>query len=340
MYEGVREKIRGVLGAAQKEEIIFTRGATEAINLVATSFERSKLKEGDEILISEMEHHANIVPWQLAAKQTGAKIKVIPFDDRGVLEMDAFHELLNERTRVVAVTHVSNALGTVNPIREITDAAHRVGACVLVDGAQSAPHMPIDVQALGCDFFVCSGHKMLGPSGVGVLYGRYDLLASMTPYHGGGEMIDQVTFEETTFDDPPYRFEAGTPPIAQVIGLGAAIDYIQAIGVDKIHAWEQHLLAEAQARLTQGVPGLKVIGTAPERAGLISFVIDGLHPFDIGMILDQEGIAVRIGHHCTQPIMRHFNVPATVRASFAPYNRVEDIDALVRGLRLAHDLLA
>jgi cysteine desulfurase/selenocysteine lyase len=339
LFEGVREQVRTFLNAARKEEIVFVRGVTEAINLVATSFSRGPLKAGDEVVISEMEHHANIVPWQLACAQVGATLRVVPIDDNGDLRLDALQDLLNPRTKIVSLTHVSNALGTVNPIAQIAPMVHAVGALLMVDGAQSAAHMPVDVQALGCDFYTCSGHKMLGPSGVGVLYGRYACLAEMPPYQGGGDMIQTVTFEGTTYEDPPHRFEAGTPPIAEVIGLGEALRYIEALGRPAIHAWEEGLLAEVCERLPREVPGLRLIGAPRERSGLVTFVVDGVHPFDLGTLVDHEGVAIRVGHHCAQPVMRRFGVPATARVSFAPYNTREEIDVLVRALRSALSLL-
>ena len=331
-YEAAREKVRHFLNAAEAEEIIFVRGTTEAINLVASSYGRANLKAGDEILITEMEHHSNIVPWQLICEQTGAMLKVAPIDDAGEIRMDRLAALLGPKTRIVAVTHVSNALGTVNPIRQIIDLAHREGAVVLVDGAQSVPHGRIDVRDLDCDFFAFSSHKLYGPTGVGVLYGKRHLLEAMPPYQTGGEMIRTVSFEQTTFNDLPHKFEAGTPNIAGVIGLGEAVDYLRRVGLAAIAEHEKVVIEHAIESLAE-VPGLRFIGTPARRSGLVSFVLDGIHPHDIGTILDHEGVAVRTGHHCAQPVMERFDVPATVRASFALYNTTDEVDALVRGLR-------
>lgn len=339
LFEATREQARAFLNAPRKEEVVFVRGTTEAINLVATSFSRGLLKPGDEVLISEMEHHANIVPWQLACAQSGAALKVIPIDDAGDLRLDLLPGLLSERTRIVSITHVSNALGTVNPVAEVARMAHAVGAYVMVDGAQSAAHGVVDVQALGCDLYACSGHKMLGPAGVGLLWGRYDLLAQMPPYQGGGDMIVSVSFDGTTYEDPPHRFEAGTPPIADVIGLGEALRYIEALGRPQIAAWEDALLSAACARLPAEVPGLRLVGAPKKRAGLVSFVIDGVHPFDLSTLIDHEGVAIRVGHHCAQPVMRRYGLAATARASFGPYNTPADIDALIRALHVACNLL-
>lgn len=339
MYECARKKVAAFVNAASPEEIIFLRGVTEAINLVAVSFSRGLLNPGDEILVSAMEHHANIVPWQLVQRQCGAVLKVIPMNDRGELLLEEYERLLSPRTRIVAVNHVANSLGTINPVAAMAEMAHRVGAAILVDGAQAAPHLPIDVQALDCDFYAVSGHKMYGPSGAGFLYGKREWLERMPPFLGGGEMIDRVSFEETTFEEPPYRFEAGTPPIAEVIGLGEAIDFLGELGMANVQAWDEALLAHATARLRE-VPGMRIIGEAEEKSGLIAFTIDGLHPFDIAAILDRRGIAVRAGHHCAQPVMRRFDVPATVRASFGVYTTPEDVDALIDGLLLARDMLA
>ncbi|NDU85095.1 MAG: cysteine desulfurase [Ferrovum sp.] len=330
-FEGAREKVRGFIGAQQVEEIIFTRGATEAINLVAQSWGRSTLKPGDEILISAMEHHANIVPWQMICEAMGAKLKVIPMDDRGVLLVDQLDQLLTEKTRLVGVTLVSNALGTVNPVDDIIRKAHAVGALVLVDGAQAVAHMAVNVTALDCDFFVFSGHKLYAPTGTGVLYGKKALLNAMPPYQGGGDMILQVTFEKTTYNQLPYKFEAGTPHIAGVIGLGAAVDFVQSVGLDQIAAHEDRLLQEATA-LAEQFHGLRIIGTAPGKASILSFVVAGVHPHDIGTILDSEGVAIRTGHHCAMPVMDRFCLPATARASFALYNTLDEVDALFRAL--------
>lgn len=339
MFEQTRQRAAAFLGAERPEEIVFVRGVTEGMNLIAHAWGRTFLKPGDEILLTEMEHHSNIVPWQLVCEATGATIVVAPFDANGTLCMDTFRERLSPRTRLVSTVHVSNGLGTINPVAEIARLAHEVGAVMVVDGAQSTGHLPIDVQAIGCDFFVCSGHKMLGPTGVGLLYGRYDVLASMAPYQGGGEMIETVSFDGTTYDAPPHRFEAGTPPFAQVLGLGAAIDYLETIGVANIGAWEHDLLTYATERLEQ-VPGLRIVGTSPNKAGILGFTMDGIHPFDIGSVLDQEGIAIRVGQHCVQPVMAHFGIHSTARASIGPYTSKADIDALIAGLHTVRDLLA
>jgi len=338
-YDAIRERVRAFFNAADSSEIVFSHGTTSAINLVAHSYGGSVLRSGDEIVLTEMEHHSNIVPWQLLAQRSGAVIRVAPITDRGELRLDALEALLGPRTRIVAVTHVSNVLGTVNPIRRIADLTHAAGAVLLVDGAQSAPHLRVDVRALGCDFFVCSGHKMLGPTGVGVLFGRRDLLEGMPPYEGGGGMIERVSFEETTFAPPPARFEAGTPPVAEVVGLGAAIDYLERTGFDRISRHEQTLLDLAYEQL-RGFPGLRIIGEAADRASVLSFVLDGAHPHDVGTILDQEGVAVRAGHHCAQPLMRRLGLISTVRASFSLYNTADDVAALLRGLRRVREVLA
>ncbi len=330
-YDGVRERVARFLNAAGPSEIVFTRGTTEGINLVAQSWARTTLKGGDEILITGMEHHSNIVPWQLVAAQTGAVLRAVPITDAGELDLKAFDSLLTDRTRVLAVVHLSNALGTINPVRWMISRARERGIVTLVDGAQSAPHLPVDVQALDCDFFAFSGHKVFGPTGVGVLYGRASLLAAMPPWQGGGDMISSVTFEKTTYNILPYKFEAGTPNIAGAIGLGAAIDYIGSLGIDAIEAHENDLLAYATERLT-AIPGLRVIGTAAEKAAVLSFTLEGVHPHDVGTVLDREGVAVRTGHHCAQPVMDFFKVPATARASFAFYNTPEEVEALVAGL--------
>ena len=337
LYDEAREKLARYLGAEHAHEVIFIRGTTEGINLVAQSWGRANLKPGDEILLTEMEHHSNIVPWQLVAGQTGAVVKAAPVTDRGELDLDGFKKLLNGRTRVVGIGHVSNALGTINPVREVADLAHGVGAVVMVDGAQSAPHLPVDVKALGADFFACSSHKMLGPTGMGALYGRAELLEEMPPWMGGGDMIDQVTFERTTFAPLPAKFEAGTPNIAGAIGFGAAAEYIEGIGREAITAHEHTLLEYATAAVAD-VPGLKVIGTAERKASVLSFVMDGIHPHDIGTILDDDNVCIRAGHHCAQPLMRRLGVPATARASFALYNTEADADALVKALHRAREL--
>jgi cysteine desulfurase / selenocysteine lyase len=333
-YDAAREKVARFLGAGSPSEIVFTRGTTEAINLVAQSWGRSSLRPGDEVLVTGMEHHANLVPWQLVCEQTGATFRAVPITDRGELDLDAFDRLLTDRTRLFAVGHVSNALGTVNPVRELTARARARGALVLVDGAQSAPHMAIDVSELDCDFFACSGHKLFGPTGIGVLYGRTDVLDRMPPWQTGGDMIERVTLERTTWAAPPARFEAGTPPIAEVIGLAAAIDYVESVGLGTIGAWERELLARA-TELIGALPGVRLVGTAREKAGVLSFVLEGIHPHDVGTVLDDEGVAVRAGHHCAQPVMQRFGIPATVRASFAFYNTLDEIDVLVRGIERA-----
>ena len=330
-YEKVREKARDFIGAADTREIVFVRGTTEAINLVAQTYGRTNVRAGDEVLISTLEHHSNIVPWQLLCEEKGAKLVVAPINARGEVRMDELERLLTPKTRIVAVSHVSNALGTVNPIERIVQLAHARGVPVLVDGAQAAPRMRVDVGRLGCDFYAFSGHKMYGPTGVGILYGKAELFESMPPYQGGGDMISSVTFEKTTYNVLPYKFEAGTPNIAGAIGLGAAMDYIAALGIDAIAAHEEDLLAYATKRLS-AIPGLTIIGTAREKAAVLSFTLEGMHPHDVGTVLDREGIAVRTGHHCAQPVMEFFRVPATSRASFALYNTRGEVDALVAGL--------
>ena len=332
-YEAARDTVRRFINAAGREEIVFVRGTTEAINLVAASYGQ-RLKPGDEILISEMEHHSNIVPWQLLCERSGTVLRVAPIDEAGALMLDEFKRRLNARTRLVAVTHVSNALGTINAVKRIIDLAHARGIAVLIDGAQAAAHIKIDVQALDCDFYAFSSHKLYGPTGVGVLYGKAALLEAMPPYQGGGDMIRQVTFAKTTFNDLPYKFEAGTPHIAGVIGLGAAIDYVSAVGLDAIAAHEGELLAYATEQ-ARAVSGLRLIGTASDKASILSFVVAGVHPHDVGTILDDEGVAVRAGHHCAMPVMDHFHVSATVRASFAMYNTRAEVDALFRAVREA-----
>ncbi len=335
--ERVRERLKSFLNTRETSEIIFTKGATEAINLVAAGYARELLKPGDEILITEMEHHANIVPWQEVCLEKGLILKVVPVTDRGEIDLDEFQKKLGARTYFVAVTHISNVLGTVNPVREIVNRAHHAGAVVLVDGAQGAPHLKIDVQELDCDFYCFSGHKIYGPTGIGVLYAKKKHLEAMHPYQFGGDMIESVTFEKTTFAKPPAKFEAGTPPIVETIGLGAALDYLEGLGFDKIHAEEAALLDYATKRLGE-VPGLKIIGTAHEKASLVSFTLEDVHPHDIGTVLDQEGIAIRAGHHCAQPLMRRFGVAATARASFAFYNTKEEVDSLVKALYKAIEI--
>ena len=330
-YEDTRAKIRQFLNASDDREIIFVRGTTEGINLVAQSYGRQNVGEGDEVVISAMEHHSNIVPWQILCQEKGAHLRVIPMNDDGELLMDEYEGLLGPRTKLVSVVHMSNSLGTINPVRQMVEMAHGHGIPVLLDGAQSTPHMAIDVQELGCDFFVFSGHKLFGPTGIGALYGRAELLESMPPYQGGGDMIKSVTFEKTLYNALPYKFEAGTPNIAGVIGLGAAVDYVSTLGLDNTSAYEDTLLEYGTERLS-AISGLRLVGTAREKAGILSFVLDGVHPHDIGTILDSEGIAVRTGHHCTQPVMERFGVAATARASLAFYNTKEEIDTLVRGI--------
>lgn len=334
-----REKVQRFLNAGSADEIIFVRGATEGVNLVARSYGRQNLSAGDEVLISGLEHHSNIVPWQMLCLETGAKLRVVAIDEDGVVPLDAFRDALSEQTRIVAVSHVSNALGTVNPLRQMIEAAHNAGAIVVVDGAQAVPHMPVDVQALGADFYAFSGHKLFGPTGIGVLYGRRSLLEAMPPYEGGGDMIRYVTFEKTEYNVIPYKFEAGTPDISGIIGLGAAIDYISAIGMDRIAEYESSLLAYGTEAVEQ-LKGVRIIGNAPEKASVISFVIDGVHPHDIGTVLDRMGIAVRTGHHCAQPIMDRYKISATTRASLAFYNTAAEIDTLIAGIRKVQEYFA
>jgi cysteine desulfurase/selenocysteine lyase len=334
-HDVARGKVRAFLNAASTREIVFTRNSTEGINLVAHAFGRWRVNAGDEILITAMEHHSNIVPWQLLCAERGAHLRVAPIDDAGALILDELEALLTPRTKLLSVTHMSNALGTVNPIATIVRMAHARGVPVLVDGSQAAYHMPVDVQALDCDFYVATGHKLYGPTGIGVLYGRESLLAEMPPFLGGGDMIRSVTFEKSTWNELPYKFEAGTPDIAGAIGLGAALDYISAVGLDRITAHEHDLLEYGTAALLE-VPGLRLIGTAPHKASILSFVIEGVHPHDIGTIVDQDGVAIRTGHHCAQPVMDRFCVPATARASLAMYNTRCEIDALVGALRRVH----
>ena len=336
-YENARRKIQNFINAESLKEIIFVRGTTEGINLVAQSYGRSKLRAGDEIIISTMEHHSNIVPWQLVCEQTGAVLKVIPINDAGELSMDDYKNLLGDKTRIVAITHISNALGSINPIAEITALAHAVNAVVIIDGAQAAPHTKLDMAALDCDFYTFSGHKLFGPTGIGVLYGKQALLADMPPYHGGGDMIKMVTFEKTLYNDLPYKFEAGTPYIAGVIGLGAAVDYISKVNLDSIQDYEHELLQYATRAVTT-VPGLRLIGTAAEKASILSFVVDGIHPHDLGTILDHDGIAIRTGHHCAMPVMERYGIPATARASFAFYNTTEEVDKLITGIDKAKNI--
>ncbi|MES1992720.1 MAG: cysteine desulfurase [Pseudomonadota bacterium] len=337
LYEGGRDRARAFLNARTREEIIFVRGTTEAINLVAQSYARPRLKPGDEILITHLEHHSNTVPWQMVCEQTGARLKVVPITPDGALDLEAFERLLGPRTRIFAVAHVSNALGTVNPIAELTARARAAGAMVLIDGAQGVPHCAVDVQALDCDFYAFSAHKLYGPTGIGVLYGRREVLEAMPPWQGGGDMIRTVRFEGSTWNDLPYKFEAGTPAIAEAVGLGAALDYVDRIGLDAIARHEAALLSYALERLRE-IDGLRFIGSAPQRASVVSFVIEGVHPHDLGTILDHAGVAIRAGHHCAMPVMDFYGVPATARASLACYNTTADIDALVAALQGARDL--
>ncbi|WP_349610452.1 cysteine desulfurase [Halomonas sp. H10-9-1] len=331
-FEGTRETVRGFLNAAETREIIFTRGTTEAINLVAHSWGRSNLKAGDEVLISRLEHHSNIVPWQLLARELGFTIKVIPVDERGVLDLDAYRALFTERTRLVAVNHVSNAFGTVNPVKAMAAIAHAHGARILVDGAQAVPHQVVDVRDIDADFYAFSGHKVYGPTGIGVLYGRAELLEAMPPWQGGGEMIATVSFEAgTTFAELPHKFEAGTPAIAEVVALGDALKWVAGVGLDAIGAWEGRLLAHATERVST-IDGLRILGTAPDKAGVLSFAVDGAHAQDIGLLIDQLGVAIRTGHHCAQPLLAHFGVDATCRASFAAYNTLEEVDVFAEAL--------
>jgi cysteine desulfurase / selenocysteine lyase len=338
-FEAARDRVRHLLNAADRKEIIFTRGTTESINLVAQTYGRSALNLGDEIVISAMEHHSDIVPWQMVCRERGAVLRVIPMNDAGELELDAYEKILGPHTRLVALVHVSNALGTINPVQSMIALARRRGIPVLLDGAQAVPHLAVDVQALDCDFYAFSSHKLYGPSGVGVLYGKSALLDAMPPYQGGGEMISAVTFEKTFYKGLPAKFEAGTPNITGVVGLGAAIDYVHAVGLDAIGAYEHELLAYATARLS-AIPQVRIIGTAREKAGVVSFVIEGIHPHDIGTILDREGVAVRTGHHCAQPVMQRFGIPATTRASFAFYNTRAEIDVLVAGIEKVLEVFA
>lgn len=332
MYQQVRQNLAKFLHAAKPEEIIFTRGTTESINLVAYSFGKAFIKPGDEVIITEMEHHSNIVPWQLMCEDRQAVLKIVTMNSRGELNLDDFEKLLSPRTKIVSVAHVANSLGTINPIKEIAAMVHYAGAKLLVDGAQCAPHMPVDVQDLDADFYVFSGHKLYGPTGIGILYGKEELLQAMPPYQGGGDMIETVTFPKTTYNVLPLKFEAGTPMIAEVIGLGAALDYVNAIGLENIQRWENELLVYATERM-KAIQGLEIIGTAAEKSAIISFIVPGIHPLDIGTMLDLRGIAIRTGHHCAQPTMRHFGLSATARASFALYNNKEEIDRFVEALR-------
>jgi cysteine desulfurase/selenocysteine lyase len=338
-YENARARVARTLGAASSREIVFVRGTTEAINLVAQAYVRPRLAPGDEILITHLEHHSNIVPWQILAQQTGAQLRVARIDDSGQVDLDHFRALLGPRTRFAAFAHVSNALGTINPIEEMIGVARERGVPVLIDGAQALPHLRVDVRALGCDFYAFSSHKVYGPTGIGALYGRAELLAQTEPYQGGGEMIRSVRFEETLYNEVPHKFEAGTPDIAGAVGLGAALDYLDSLGVDAVRAHEDELLEAATARLAR-IPGLRLIGTAPHKAAVVSFTLEGIHPHDVGTIADQDGVALRTGHHCAQPVMERFGIPATTRASFAAYNTLEEVERLVEAIEHAREIFA
>ncbi len=338
-YEQTRAKVKRFLNARATQEIVFVRGTTEGINLVTQSWGRANVQSGEEVIVAGLEHHSNIVPWQMLCEEKGARLRVIPIDDRGDLILEEYARLLNPRTRMVAAGHVSNALGTINPVAKIVEMAHAAGALALIDGAQAVPHMKVDVQAMDADFYAFSGHKLFGPTGIGALYGKQRLLESMGPYQGGGDMIRSVTFEKTTYNDLPYKFEAGTPDIAGGIGLGAAIDYLNRIGMENIAAYEHELLVYGTEQLAR-IPGLRIVGTAREKAAVISFVMDGIHPHDIGTVLDRQGIAVRTGHHCAQPVMERYQIPATTRASFAFYNTRAEIDALTAGLHKVREVFA
>ena len=331
-FESARIKIKQFINALGKNQIIFTRGTTEAINLVASSYGRKNIKEGDEIIISHMEHHSNIVPWQLLCKEKNVKLRIIPINDNGELIYEEFEKLVNKKTKFISIVHVSNSLGTINPVKEIINYAHQFNIPVMIDAAQAVNHIKVDVQDLDCDFLAFSGHKIYGPTGIGVLYGKVELLEAMPPYQGGGDMISKVTFEETTYNELPHKFEAGTPDIAGAIGLGAAIEFVSKIGIEKINEHENTLLEYATKKVSE-IPGLRIIGNAKEKASVLSFVLENIHPHDIGTFLDFEGVAIRTGHHCTQPLMKRFNIPATSRASFAMYNTKEEIDVLVNGLK-------
>lgn len=338
-FEEAREAIRRYINAQNSYEIIFTRGATESINLIANSFGRTFLKAGDEVIVSEMEHHANIVPWQMACEIAGANLKVLPFDDAGVLILEKLEELITPKTKIISIAHISNSLGTINPIEEVIRIAHSHNIPVMIDGAQAVSHEKVDVQQLDCDFYCFSGHKMYAPMGIGVLYGKEKWLNAMPPYQGGGEMIKQVTFEKTTYNELPFKFEAGTPAVSDVIGLHTAIQYIEELGIDKILHHEQKLLQYATEQLSV-IEGLQIYGTAPRKAAIISFNLEGIHPYDVGVIIDHLGVAVRTGHHCTQPVMQHFQIPGTVRASFALYNTQEEVDQLVEAVKKAKMMLS
>jgi len=338
-YEEARRKLQRFINAREEREVLFTSGTTEAINLVMHSYGRKFIGKDDEIILTTLEHHSNIVPWQMLAEEKGAKIRVVPINDAGELLIDEYEKLFNERTKFVGVMHVSNALGTINPVKHMIDFAHARGVPVLVDGAQAAPHLPVDVQALDCDFYAFSGHKLCGPTGIGILYGKAAILERMQPFKGGGDMILSVTFDKTTYNTIPHKFEAGTPPIAAAIGLGAAVDYLSTVGMDKIAAHEIDLLNYATEQVN-AMPGLRIIGTAEKKAAVLSFAIAGVHPHDVGTLLNQDGIAIRTGHHCAQPVMQRFKVPATSRASFAFYNTMAEVDALVAGIRNVQKVFA
>ncbi len=338
-YEGARGKVRQLINAAEDAEIVFTRGTTEGINLVAQTLGAQRLGQGGEVVISNMEHHSNVVPWQILCEQTGGRLRVVPINDDGELLMDEYESLLGPQTALVSIVHMSNALGTINPVKDIVALAHAHGIPVLLDGAQATPHLPVDVRELDCEFYAFSGHKLFGPTGIGVLYGKREWLESMPPYQGGGEQIKSVTFEKTIYNDLPYKFEAGTPHIAGVIGLGAAIDYVNGVGLARAAAHEHELLEYGTEQL-QSIEGLRLIGTAREKAGVLSFVLDGIHPHDIGTVLDTQGIAIRTGHHCAQPLMQRFQIPATARASFAFYNTRGEIDALVEGIHKTFEVFS
>lgn len=333
-YEGAREKIRSFINASHSHEILFVRGTTEGINLVAHSFVGERIKPGDEILITGMEHHSNIVPWQIICEKTGAHLRVVPINDKGEVIMEEYEKMLTPKVQFVSIVHISNSLGTVNPVKEMTEMAHARNIPVLIDGAQTVSHKKVDVRDLDCDFFVFSGHKMFGPTGIGILYGKSEYLEKMPPYQGGGDMIKSVTFEKTVYNDLPYKFEAGTPNIAGVVALGSAVDYINAVGLESVYTYEQDLLAYATEAVL-GVDGLRIIGTADEKSAVISFILEGVHPHDIGTIIDTEGVAIRTGHHCTQPVMKRFGIPATARASFAMYNTKAEVDALIHSIEKA-----
>ncbi len=337
-FEAARRSVQNYINAKHTHEVIFTRGTTESINLIASPFGREFLNQGDEVLISEMEHHANIVPWQMICEQKGAKLRVIPFDENGVLQVDLLEQMITTKTKIVAITHISNVLGTINPIKLIIDTAHSKGIPVMIDGAQAVSHEKVDVQALDCDFYCFSGHKMYAPMGIGVMYGKEEWLNKMPPYQGGGEMISQVTFEKTTYNELPFKFEAGTPSVGDVIGLQKAIEYIQSIGIEKIAEYEHQLLHYAMQKLEQ-IPGIQFYGVSPQKVAVISFNLGTLHPYDVGFLLDQMGIAVRTGHHCAQPIMQKFQIPGTIRASFALYNTKEEIDFFIEALHKAKMML-